>query len=106
MLGRRKILVQRAPSVFWKKWAAMHEYEELKEGAWLEPGLARWLDAKETVRYCLVGHQSMSSLQKRGRERKSTGKTTAKNGTKSDERFKKLEQKRKNLKGGVEVAKR
>ena len=26
-------------SVFWKKWAAKHEYEELKEGAWLEPGL-------------------------------------------------------------------
>ena len=25
---------------FWKKWAAKHECEELKEGAWLEPGLA------------------------------------------------------------------
>ena len=24
----------------WKKWAAKHEYEELKERAWLEPGLA------------------------------------------------------------------
>ena len=34
----KKMLVQRAPSVFWKKWAAKHEYEELKEGAWLEPG--------------------------------------------------------------------
>ena len=29
-----------ARSENWKKWAAKHEYEELKEGAWLEPGLA------------------------------------------------------------------
>ena len=29
-----------ARSVYWKKWAAKHEHEELKEGAWLEPGLA------------------------------------------------------------------
>ena len=29
----RKMLVQRARSVHWKKWAAKHEYEELKEGA-------------------------------------------------------------------------
>ena len=36
----RKVLVQRARSLFWKKWAARHECEELKEGAWLEPGLA------------------------------------------------------------------
>ena len=34
------MLAQRAGSVYWKKWAAKHEYEELKEGAWLEPGLA------------------------------------------------------------------
>ena len=26
--------------MYWKKWAAKHEYEELNEGAWLEPGLA------------------------------------------------------------------
>ena len=26
--------------MYWKKWAAKHEYEELKEGAWLEPGRA------------------------------------------------------------------
>ena len=26
--------------MYWKKWAAKHEYEELKEGAWLEPGFA------------------------------------------------------------------
>ena len=36
----KKMLVQSARSVHWKKWAAKHEYEELKEGAWLEPGLA------------------------------------------------------------------
>ena len=70
----KKMLVQTVRSFFWKKWAAKHEYEELKEGAWLEPGLAllrkkvrddgtdasqcgqkdhlgRCLDAKEIVRY-------------------------------------------------------
>ena len=36
----KKMLVQGARSVYWKKLAAKHEYEELKEGAWLEPGLA------------------------------------------------------------------
>ena len=29
-----KTLVQRDRSVHWKKWAAKHEYEELKEGVW------------------------------------------------------------------------
>ena len=42
-----KMLVQRARSVYWKKWAAKHEYEELKEGAWLEPG---WLFCQRKVR--------------------------------------------------------
>ena len=36
----RKMLIQRARSVYWKKWAAKHGYEELEKGAWLEPGLA------------------------------------------------------------------
>ena len=36
----KKMLVQRARSVYWKKWAAKHELEELKEGAWIEPALA------------------------------------------------------------------
>ena len=36
----KKMLVQTAHSVYWRKWAAKHEYEELKEGAWQEPGLA------------------------------------------------------------------
>ena len=36
----KKMVVQRARSVYWKKWAAKHEHEELKEGAWLEPALA------------------------------------------------------------------
>ena len=36
----KKMLVQRARSLYWKKWAAKHEYEELKEGAWFEPAQA------------------------------------------------------------------
>ena len=29
--------VQRARSVYWKKWAAKHKQEKLIEGAWIEP---------------------------------------------------------------------
>ena len=32
--------MQPAGTVHWKKWAAKHEYDELKEGIWLEPALA------------------------------------------------------------------
>ena len=35
----KKMLLQRARSLYWKKLAARHEDEELKEGAWLDPGL-------------------------------------------------------------------
>ena len=35
----KKMLVQRARSVYWKKWAAKHEQEELTEGAWFDPAL-------------------------------------------------------------------
>ena len=33
-------VLQRARTVHWKKWAAKHEYDELKEFIWLEPALA------------------------------------------------------------------
>ena len=36
----KKMLMQRARSVYRKKWAAKHEFEQLKEEGWLEPGLA------------------------------------------------------------------
>ena len=36
----KKMLLQRARTVHWKKWTAKHGYEELKEGVWLEPALA------------------------------------------------------------------
>ena len=36
----KKMLLQQARAVYWEKWAAKHEYEELKEGSWLEPALA------------------------------------------------------------------
>ena len=68
----KKMLVQQARSVYWKKYAAKHEYEELKEGIWLEAkrrrknGLkntemlreitsGRRLGAEETLRHWLVG---------------------------------------------------
>ena len=36
----KKMLLQQARTVYWKKWVAKHEHEELKEGIWLEPALA------------------------------------------------------------------
>ena len=36
----KKMLLKQARSAFWKKCAAKHEYEELKEGIWLGPALA------------------------------------------------------------------
>ena len=36
----KKMLLKQARSAYCKKWAAKHEYEELKEGIWLEPALA------------------------------------------------------------------
>ena len=36
----QKTLLLQARTVYWKKWAAKHEHEELKEGVWLEPALA------------------------------------------------------------------
>ena len=32
--------MNQARSTYWRMWAAKHEYEELKEGIWLEPALA------------------------------------------------------------------
>ena len=36
----KKMLLKQARSAPWKKCAAKHEYEELKDGFWLEPALA------------------------------------------------------------------
>ena len=42
-----KMLLQQARAVYWKKWAAKHENEELKEGMLLEPALALLRKKKE-----------------------------------------------------------
>ena len=33
----KKVLLKQAREAYWKRWAAKHEHEELKEGVWLEP---------------------------------------------------------------------
>ena len=84
----KKMLVQRARPVFWKKWAAKHE--ELKEGAWVEPapallrkkakGVWTWKHRNVARKIFLeggwtqkrlfdIGCQSMSSLPDGGRHR-------------------------------------
>ena len=58
----KKMLLKRARSTYWKKWAAKHEYAELKEGILLEPALAllrrktkeEWTDKHRNVARNLV----------------------------------------------------
>ena len=33
----KNMLLNQARQAYWKRWAAKHEHEELKEGVWLEP---------------------------------------------------------------------
>ena len=90
----KNMLLQRARSVYWNKWAAKLEHEELKEGAWLEPDPAllrkkvkenwnerivmwpersSWKEVgrkRDFVRYWLVGCKFMSSMPNGGRHRK------------------------------------
>ena len=85
--------------------------EEFKEGAWLEPGLAplrkkvreNWtekhhnvarkiffwkVDGRKGDSWILIGRTPVNVKPARKRkEQKSTGFSTAQNGTKSDERF-------------------
>ena len=99
--------------MYWKKWAAKHEYEELKDGSWLEPGFALlrkkmmeiglrsiamcpgrsfWrVDGRRRDSSILDGRMSVNvKLARKRKEQKSTGYTTAQNGTKSDGRFQKF----------------
>ena len=58
----KKMLLKQAKTVYWEKWAAKHEWEELKEGVWLEPiqALLRrksgeaWTDKHLTMKRKLV----------------------------------------------------
>ena len=49
----KKVVVQKARSVCWKKWAAKHEYEDLKEGIWLVQALE--VLRKKTSQLSLLG---------------------------------------------------
>ena len=129
----KRMVVQRARSVHWKKWAAKHEYEVLKEGAWLEPGLALlrkkvrenctekhrnfarkifweggWTQ-KEIIRYWLVGCWSMSSLPNGGRHRGAQAlplPRMVRSQTRDSRGIQEVGTKSKNIKEGMEVAKR
>ena len=95
--------------MYWKKWAAKHEHEELEEGVWIEPALAllrKKLREDWTVKHRNVarkifveggwtqeglfdiGGSNISQCQacQKEKSQKSTGSTTAQNGTKPDER--------------------
>ena len=51
------MLLQQARTVYWKKWAAKHEYEELM-GIWLEPAVA--LLRKKTKEECTEKHRNVA----------------------------------------------
>ena len=110
----KKMLLKQARSTYWKKWAAMHEYEELKEGIWLEPALAllrrktkqEWTEKHRHVARKLVLDGDFSTLVgqmkanaklvTKGKVQKSTGSTIVQGGMKSganSEALRKLEQK-------------
>ena len=101
------MFLQRAWTVFWKEWAAKHEYEEMKEGIWLELDLALlrekmkgdWTEkhrnvARKLLAGCrrdfstFIGRMTVSvKLVTKRKAQKSTGSTIAHNGTRSDGRF-------------------
>ena len=124
------MLLQRARTVYWKKWAAKHEYEELKEGVWLEPALALlrkktkgdWTEKHRKVARKLlleggwvqqrlfdVGRMKVSvKLVTKKKVQKSIGSTIVQNGKRSERRSHKLLEsgsKNEDFKERVEVAK-
>ena len=59
--ARKADSVEMLGSTYWRKWTAKHEYEEVKEGTWLEPALAllrktkdEWTDKHRHVARKLV----------------------------------------------------
>ena len=126
------MLVQRTRSVYWKNWAAKHGYEELKEGAWLEPGLAllrkkvkenwteksiamwpgrsSWKGVGRKRDYLILAGRMLVNvkLARCRKAQRSTGFTCPEwHAVRREipEAFRKWEQKSENLKEGVEVAK-
>ena len=96
----KKMLQQRARTVYWKRWAAKHEYEELKEGILLEPAMALlrkktkgdWTEktskrgkkiaSGRTDFSTLVGRMKVSvKLVTKRKAQKNTGFTSAQSGT-------------------------
>ena len=119
-----KILVQRARSVYWKKWAAKHEQEELNEGVLLEPALALlqkkakgfgpksivlwperfcWKEGGRTRDFSILAGRTQVT---RGKAQKSTGFTTVQNGTKSGGIFRSPSKSRRKSGSGREVSSR
>ena len=134
----KQMVVQTARSVAKEKeLAAKHEYEELKEGAWLEPGLAllrkkvrvNWTrkasecakkkeeDGRKRDCSILIGRtpvnvkpaKRMSSLSQGESHRKAQAiplPRMVRSQTRDTRSFQEVGARSKNLKGGVEVAKR
>ena len=95
----KKMLVQQARSVYWKKRAAKHGYEKLKEGIWLGSGYVAKEKRRKSGLRSIGMLRGSCWLQKRlldigwpdesakpatrRKAQKSTGSTTPQNGTRS-----------------------
>ena len=96
-----------ARSVYWKKWEAKHEYEDLKEGAWLEPGLAPL--RKKVRKNCTEKHRNVGRSSWEEVHRKAQAlplPRMVRSQTRDSRGFQKVGAESENFKEGVEVAKR
>ena len=125
----KNMFLQQARSICWKKWAAKHEYEELKEGIWLEPALAllrqktkeegtekhrnvarNWFRKEDGCRRSSATSAgrmrvSVPSMSQGGRHRKALPRMV-RSQTGDSRSFQKVGAKSVNLKEGVEMAKK
>ena len=127
----KKMLVQKVRSVYSKKWAAKHGYEELQEGSWLEPRLAllrkkvkeHWTEKHRNVARKIfledgwtqmslfdIGWSDVSHCQacqkEEGTEMHSLYHCLVRSQTGDPRDFQKVGGESENIKEGVEVAKR
>ena len=117
----KKMLVQTARSVYWKKWAAKHEYEELL-ALFRKKVRENWTENHRNVarkifwkvagnkRDCsiLIGRTPVNvKPSKKRKGKKSTGlPRMVRSQTRDSRSFQEVGAKSKNLKEGMEVAKR
>ena len=98
----KKMLLQQARTVCWKKWAAKHEYEDLTEGETL-PENWFWMEAGCRGNSSTLVGRIKSECQACHKAQKSTGFATVPGNPRG---FQKVGAESENIQEGVEVAER